>query len=401
MEQLNIAIIGGGSSSHTLIPLLSKAGHKVNVLTSRPEEWKNEITVHYQNEEGETLDSLKGFIENVSMDPKEIVPNADVIILCMPVYKYRVALNNIGPHINSDRKTYVGTIYGQAGFNWMVDELVKEYSLSNVVTFAFGLIPWICRTIEYGKIGVTYGCKDRNIAAVYPNNEFDFLEENLFDCMCFDWFGKGKVEQAENFISLTLSVDNQIIHTTRCYGVYLENKNGWSDIDSVTYFYKDYDDLSADILLKLDNDYTKVRKTIIDLYPEKNFDYMLDYLELERYTYGSDNQDIKESFVTSKTLAAIKTPVVEQNDGTYMLDKNHRFFFDDIYYGNCIIKSIASMIDIEVPMVDEILEWAESFLDTTILKNSKVDMSYFMTQEKFAVGIPESYGINDINAVID
>ena len=36
---------------------------------------------------------------------------------------------------------------------------------------------------------------------------------------------------------------------------------------------------------------------------------MLDYLGLERLSYRSENTDIRESFVTSKTLGAIKPPV--------------------------------------------------------------------------------------------
>jgi len=35
MEKLNITIIGGGNSSHTLIPLLSNAGHNVSLQTRR------------------------------------------------------------------------------------------------------------------------------------------------------------------------------------------------------------------------------------------------------------------------------------------------------------------------------------------------------------------------------
>ena len=32
----NVTVVGGGSSAHSLIPLLSASGHKVNLLTRRP-----------------------------------------------------------------------------------------------------------------------------------------------------------------------------------------------------------------------------------------------------------------------------------------------------------------------------------------------------------------------------
>eukprot|EP01083_Nonionella_stella_P255948 877840_1 len=79
-------------------------------------------------------------------DPSQVVPDADAIILCMPVHQYRSALKRIAPYINKGkREVFVGTIYGQGGFNWMVHEVEREHKMTNVVTFAVGLIPWICR----------------------------------------------------------------------------------------------------------------------------------------------------------------------------------------------------------------------------------------------------------------
>ena len=109
----------------------------------------------------------------------------------------------------------------------MVDEIKKEYGLTNIVTFAFGLLPWICRTIEYGKKGVNYGCKAVNYAAVSPRHYFKQLNDEFFNQVCFKWFGKGETMQADNFLSLTLSVDNQIIHTSRCLGLYKVYGESW------------------------------------------------------------------------------------------------------------------------------------------------------------------------------
>lgn len=88
-------------------------------------------------------------------------------MLCMPVHQYRDALNRLAPHINRSKKdVFVGTVYGQAGFNWMVHEVERNHNLTNVVTFAIGLIPWICRTIKYGELGANYGTKAVNVVAV-------------------------------------------------------------------------------------------------------------------------------------------------------------------------------------------------------------------------------------------
>ena len=66
-----------------------------------------------------------GDINVLSDDYKDVIPDADVIFLCMPVHQYRNALKKLAPFINRSKKeVFIGTIYGQAGFNWMVSSTV-------------------------------------------------------------------------------------------------------------------------------------------------------------------------------------------------------------------------------------------------------------------------------------
>lgn len=392
-----LVICGGGSSAHTLIPFLKDSIFDVSILTSRPEKWKDVISLEYRDPQGNLVEHFSGPLVQASSEPSELIPNADYIILCMPVHQYRVCLDRIAPYIKREEKVFVGTVYGQAGFNWMVNEIKEKYVLSNIVTFAFGLLPWICRIVEYGHIGITYGGKAVNYAACYPRDYFDQINNEFFEQVTFRWFGKGHTVQSDNFLSLTLSVDNQIIHTSRCLGLYKKDGGRWSQKDLVPLFYKDYDDLSADLLKNLDNDYSKVRREIVRRFPKNDYRYMLDYLSLERFSYQSDNTDIKESFVNSQTLTSIGTPVIQLEDGSWQIDRNHRFFLDDIYYGNCICKWMAQKLDILVPTVDEILRWAqdvrgESIIDSNnclILDSKDLDVPY-------KTGIPSVYGFKSI-----
>jgi hypothetical protein len=270
------------------------------------------------------------------------------------------------------------------------------------VTFAFGLIPWICRIIEYGHKGVTYGCKEVNYAAVYPKEYFKQIDEELLEHICFDWFGKGKVMQSDNFISLTLSVDNQIIHTSRCLGLYKVHGKTWKSKDEVPWFYRDYDETSAQLLADLDDDYTKIREAIKRMAPDKDFRFMLDYLALERFSYQSQNTDIRESFVNSQTLVSIGTPVVQNSEGLWEVDRNHRFFMDDIYYGNMIAKWMAQKLDIDTPTIDEILQWAqmvrgEKFIDD----NNRLILDSPDLAEPLKCGVPSVYGFESVADCID
>lgn len=397
-----LVICGGGSSAHTLIPLLKDSIFDVSIFTSKPEKWQKQIELEWHDSSGYIVHRYIGELKLASNNLKELIPDADYIVLCMPVHQYRVCLKNIAPYINRNKPVFIGTVYGQGGFNWMVDEIKQQQQLSNVVTFAFGLLPWICRIIEYGHIGVTYGGKAMNYASVRPMSYFNQLNEELFEQIGYKWFNKGHTELSDNFLSLTLSVDNQIIHTTRCFGLYKVYGSTWQRKEDVPMFYRDYDDISAQLLADLDADYTKIREKIKTLYPQKNFRHMLDYLALERFSYQSHNTDVKESFVNSETLGSIATPVIQNANGLWEIDRNHRFFLDDIYYGICIAKWLAEQLNITTQSIDTILNWAQMIRKERIIDNNNhllVDSPDLI--KPFKTGIPSMYGFKTLNDCID
>ena len=373
MEKLNITIIGGGNSSHTLIPLLSNAGHNVSLQTRNPDKWSKNVIMEYTNKEGQVIDRLTGKLKYVSNNPQEIIPDSDIIILSLPVSVYRLMLHNIAPYIDKNRKVYIGVIYGQGGFNWMMENIIKEYNLYNLVYFSVGLLPWITRTKEYGKIGINYGPKKVNIIAINNNNEFNYLNEILLNELCYSYFKTGEFRLSDTFLSLILSVDNQIIHLSRLYSLYLQYGGKWERLEDVPLFYRDFDDLSAEIMQELDLDYTKIRSEIKKKFPDKDFTYMLDYLNLERLSYGSSNTNIKESFINSPTLGQIPTPVVKDSNGYFVFDKNHRFFKDDLYYGLVIAKWFAEKLNIDdTPMLNQIINWAQNYLGDIVMIDNKL-----------------------------
>ncbi len=398
---MNVTIVGGGASAHVLIPFLSAAEHRVRLLTRRPTDWSDQVALELQSIDGELERTYPGELSRISDDPAEVIPDSDVVVLCMPVCKYRVALHNLAPHLSRDREVYVGTIYGQAGFNWMVDEMVRDHRLGSVVTFAVGLIPWICRVLEYGARGVTYGCKEVNAAAVSPRDRFDALNERFLDAVCERWLGKGAFVEADSFLSLTLSVDNQIIHPARCYGLFQRYGGRWQSADEIPYFYRDFDELSADILRALDADYTKVREAIRRRYPDRDFAHMLDYLALERFSYRSENTDIRESFTTSQTLGAIKPPTRQLPDGSWAIDTDHRFFTDDISYGVCIAKWIAQELGLTVPTMDAIIEWVQDLRGERYIEDGLLLVDEESLAGRFRSGIPPVYGIRTIDQLVD
>lgn len=376
-------------------------GHTVNLLTRRPDDWK--YTVQCDTTDGRTgkvTGSHSGKINIKSDDPSKVVPDASVIILCLPVHQYRPMLDQIAPYVNKNRETFIGTVFGQAGFDWMVESsIIKGQGCTKVVTFAIGSIPWICRTLKYGEKGINYGAKQQNIVAVSPPDKFEKLNHILLQDISLRPLGLGHFDQACSFLDLTLSVDNQIIHPARCYGLWKASGGVWETASKVPYFYRDFDKASADILELLDADYEKIRQAIRQKFPEKDFKYMLGYSDLEKLNHKSDHVDILASLKDSTQLASIKTPAVQGEDGRYYLDTNFRFFKDDIPYGLLIAKSLAEMLHVETDFIDEVIGWAQGLRGEKFIVDGKINMDFCLS-DKYLCGIPAVYGYTTVEDLV-
>lgn len=378
-----------------MIPLLSETGMNINLLTRKPDKWDKTIDLDYVRPTGEFVRSFQGELNKISSDPADVIPDADIIILCIPVHVYRQQLHFIAPHIEKDKEVYIGTVFGQGGFDWMTGEIEDEFELTNICTFAFGLIPWICRTELYGKKGLVYGAKPINIAAVEPRESFDFLNKVLFKKVVFDWFGHGAFRQADNFLSLTMSVDNQILHTSRMYGLFLESGGEWDSMDDIPYFYSEFSELSADILMGLDTDYSKIRQKLREKFSDKKFTYMMSYIEQDNMTNIKNNKTYLDTLRNSGILVKIKPPVIEKN-GKWVLSMQHRFLTDDVFYGLCIAKAIAQMLKVKTNHIDKTLDWAQNVMGEKIISNHKLLIAEEVKKDKFKFGIPQSYGFENI-----
>lgn len=402
-EQRVCTIVGGGNSAHVAIPFLSQAGHKVNILTRRPSEWAEIVTCELTSMDNKVTKTIQGTLNNRSDDPENVIPQADVIILCMPVHSYRDALDRIATYVNRSKKeVFIGTIYGQAGFNWMVHEIECKYELNNIVCFALGLIPWICRTLKYGSRVANFGGKEINICACSPREKFKKLNDLVLKDLCKP-LGHGKFVQACSFLSLTLSVDNQIIHPSRCYGLWKRFEGKWASMEQVPLFYADFDECSVQILRDVDSDMQLIRDAVRRHFPDRAFSYMLPYLDLERLSHKSNTPDILTSFKKSKQLGLIKTPTVEGQDGVRVLDLDCRFFTDDIPHGLLIAKWIAEKLNVSTPHLDDVIVWAQTVRarnEHWMQDNGTINIDFCM-KHKNSTGIPPSYGITSIEDILD
>ena len=81
-----ITICGGGNLAHGTVAVVGHQNPKytINVLSRRPEIWQPEIVAHTEKSAWEHKGTMKGKINKVSKEAKDVIPGAQIIIICSP-----------------------------------------------------------------------------------------------------------------------------------------------------------------------------------------------------------------------------------------------------------------------------------------------------------------------------
>ena len=105
-----ITICGGGSLGHVVAGwLAAKRKAFVNILTNHPDKWQNELSVYAPDDE-----VLVGRVAKISSNAQDVIPKADVVLLCLPGFLIAEELKKIKPYLKED--SFVGSIFSSTGF---------------------------------------------------------------------------------------------------------------------------------------------------------------------------------------------------------------------------------------------------------------------------------------------
>ena len=91
-----------------------------------------------------------GKINLASSDPKEVSKGTKIFIICGPAHIHQILLEKVAPFI--EKHSFVGTLYGQGGFDWMAHKVLgNKIKKDNLTLFGLQNIPSICKTAIYGE----------------------------------------------------------------------------------------------------------------------------------------------------------------------------------------------------------------------------------------------------------
>lgn len=322
---LNICICGGGSLGHVCAGVLaSRPGVSVSLLSGHPSAWKNEIEV--SDPEGRIY---SGKLKAISSDPAEVVGGADIALLCVPGYLIEETLKKIKPWIGS---ASVGSVVSSTGFFFFAHDILGK----GAKLFGFQRVPYIARVSEYGMKARLLGYKD-SLTAAFENLPKDFAKtlENLFGTpVCL----------ADNFLQVSLTNSNPILHTGRLYTMFNGRENEVFDRNIL--FYEEWTDEASQCLIEMDMEFFR----LLGRLQVSGIRTLLDYYE------SSDAASLTRKLSSIEAFKGITSPM-KQVPGGWAADFESRYFTEDFPFGLRWIWQLARENNVPTPVIDTVYDW--------------------------------------------
>lgn len=386
---LQVTICGCGNLGHVFAGLLgARDDIHVNILVSSKEKvaqlnstmMQTGVTVHAPT--GTTT----GKPNLVTADPALAIPNAQLILLCVPSHIETEILNRILPHITNT--PYIGTIPAPGGFDWKAHHLLKQHNKSATV-FGLGYIPHMCKIAQYGQRVHILGSKRINALVVMPS------EKTPVVCDLMSHLLQTPVIDLHYFLNMTLHPGNQLLHPGIMYDLF-HNWDG-KPLPEQPLFYESASESAAKLLKTMSEELLSLKIALENQIPNLHLPFVFPLHQALVYGYGEAVQDpstLHTAITTNQAYAGLYTPMIQQNDG-WIPDWSSRFFNEDIPHGLVVLRGIADLLNVAIPTLDTILSWAQTKMDCEYLIDGQL-----IGKDVANSGAPSCYNIDTLQDLI-
>lgn len=397
-ENKNVVIFGGGNGAHVLagISSLVRNAHVtvVDTYEDEAERWTkamatNGFTIKYTT--GKKLSQPAGATKfTVTKKVEENVQNADIVILCMPAFLHEIVLTNVVPFLQN--KCIVVGLPGQAGFEYQAIAILRENGKSCSVV-SIETLPWACRISKYGEEVEVLGTKEEIYASQIEQIKSQDRDQSFSPmCQVQTLLGaKPVLKREENILKYTF-LYRPTVHPPLMYAKW-RNWDG-KPLDSAPLFYQGVDEESIKYLDGATNEMIEVANVLATKYPKMDFSGISKMQECFIDEYPDQIEDkttLLSCLKTNRAYDGLVHPMKKTADGKLAPDFKYRYLTEDVPYGLLIIRQIADMVGVKTPIIDEIIVWTQTKLDTEYLKDGKL---CFVDRKHGR--LPMAYGIHTI-----
>ena len=329
---MKICICGGGNLGHVTAGFFAAQDDlQVSLLTTKPERWSLYLEIVDVN--GKTY---KGKLDRISSNPKDVIPNADIVLVCLPGFAIHDVLCSIAPYL--DNKTWVGTVVSSTGFFFEAMKVLPK----NQPLFGFQRVPFISRIINYGHVAELKGYKESLSVAVEQTDKKEEVRaalEKLF---------MTPTNLLDSYYEVSLSNSNPLLHTARLYTMWKDWEPEIS-YDKNPEFSCDWTIDAAELLIAMDEEFQSLLKKIG--LKEGAILPILQYYE------STDAESLTNKLHSIPAFKGILSPMVVNRFGKYEPDFSSRYFTEDFPYGMRFIVETAKKYNVDLPIISKVYQW--------------------------------------------
>lgn len=330
-----ICICGGGGLGHTCAAVLSSHSNtEVMLYTQHPEQWNNDFIVDDPNGK-----QYNGHLSLISNLPQDVIPQADIILFCLPAFLVESTLVTIKPFLSSN--TIIGSVVGNTGFFLFAHHVLEN---SNGL-FAFQRVPYISRVVEYGKRASLLGYKNELLMAT------EHIAQPVEFCQTISELFKTPTALVDSFYEVTLSNSNPILHTGRLYSMWHDWNGKHYDYNPL--FYHDWTDAASQLLIDMDKEFFDLLTTLS--VSTKHIHTLLEHYE------AHDATTLTKKLKSIPSFANILSPMKQTSEG-WIPDIASRYFTEDFPFGLRFIYELAHKHNIPCPTIDKVYHWGMNLI---------------------------------------
>lgn len=329
---MRITICGGGNLGHVCAGFLSAQNkNQVSLLTRRPELWSKKIDVIDCNG---TI--YRGELVRVSKSPSEVIPDAEMVLVCLPGYAIEDGLQGIAPYLS--QSCLVGSVVSSSGFFFAA---FKELSACQPL-FGFQRVPFISRITKYGQLAELKGYKDSLSVAIEHATDRETVREIL------ERLFLTPVKLLSSHYEASLSNSNPLLHTSRLYTLWHNWKPGVSYRRNPG-FYTEWTKEASELYIVMDKEFQRLLNKLG--LAEGCISSVLEYYEC------SDADALTKKIRSIPAFQGILSPMVSDKSGMYVPDFTSRYFTEDFPYGLRFIVERGEELNMDMPRSKIVYQW--------------------------------------------
>ena len=389
-----VAVCGGGNAGHALAVVISESGVDAHVdwLVGSPEK----ATVLRR---GMARDGLRSTgvitasadrLRTISDDPAKVIPNADLVLLAVPAFAHAGVLSRIGAHLGDGIP--VGCLPTRGGFEFEAVRRFSRHGSGRRAIFGLNTLPWSTRVKEPGEVVHIGAAKAEATIASLRTDSGRRLAPELSRM-----FGT-RIVPAESFLSLTIGNPGQLIHPGLMYGHFRAWRGEPYDEDSVPLLYAEATHQMGEIVEALSREAIEIAQTLRDRTDGAlRLDHVRPVHDWLRASYGdvtSDPSTVATCFRTGP-IRARRAPMTEVTPGRLAPNFQYRYLTEDVPYGLVITRALAGLADVETPMIDEVISWAQRAMNKVYLTEGRLE-----GPDMAELPIPQNHGIRSLDELV-